>query len=98
MKNEIEELVSKFVLLPSEEKPKEIITTLKEDIAVLHDLCKKFEVNIDFIANREMIDISKSNVSNDDYYEAIFAYIKSFENINGILLLVLSEIIENGGN
>ena len=93
MQNELNNLIMAFVELPSEEKPFEIINTIKENIAVLQDLCIKFEIDNNILVNREMVDINKEYATNDDYYEAIYAYIKSFENINGSLLNGLSNII-----
>lgn len=95
MQNELNNLITSFTELPSEDKPIEVINTLKENIALLQDLCIKFDINNNILVNREMVDINKEYVTNDDYYEAIFAYIKSLENINGTLLNGLSNLIDN---
>lgn len=96
--NELNNLISSFVELSTEEKPKEIINTLKENIVMVNDLCNKFGVQTEIVLNREMADVQKDNATIDDYYEGIFAYIKSLQDANGKLLLTLSSIIDNSNN
>lgn len=96
--NELNKLISSFVELPTEEKPKEIIEILKENIAMVNDLCHKFGVQTEIVLNREMVDVQTDNVTIDDYYEAIFAYIKSLQDANGKLLLILSSVIDSANN
>lgn len=91
---ELDEYIKTFVAIPTDKKPQEIINTLKEDLAKTADLCHKFGVDVPVLLNREMIDVNKEDTTIDDYYEAIFAYIKSLEDAYGKLLLILSELIE----
>lgn len=96
--NDLNNLISNFVNLSTEEKANEIIVTLKENIAMVNNLCNKLGVQTEIILNREMSDIQKENATIDDYFEAIFAYIKSLQDANGKLLLILSSIIDNTNN
>lgn len=86
MDENLNKLIAKFVLLSQEEKAKEIINSMKEDIALFQSLCKQYGYNDDIIFNREMIDVTKSDASMDDQLEAIYAYLKSFEDIVGKFL------------
>lgn len=96
--NDLNNLISNFVNLSTEEKANEIIVTLKENIAMVNNLCNKLGVQTEIILNREMSDVQKENATIDDYFEAIFAYIKSLQDANGKLLLILSSIIDNTNN
>lgn len=96
--NDLNNLISNFVNLSTEEKANEIIVTLKENIAMVNNLCNKLGVQTEIILNREMSDVQKENATIDDYFEAIFAYIKSLQDANGKLLLILSSIIDNANN
>lgn len=87
------ELMNSFVSLDTNDKPKEIIACLKENIGLIQNICARFNIECDIIVNREMVDVD-NNPTVDDYYEAIYAYIKSLQDINGKLLLLLSEKIE----
>ena len=89
--SELNDLIKAFVALPSSEKPQEIISSLREVIVKMVDICRKYGVNTDILLNREMVDVNKDNVTTDDYYEAIFAYLKSLEDAIGRLLIILSK-------
>ena len=86
MNDNLNKLIEKFVSLPQEEKAKEIINHLKENIAMYQNLCIQYGYNSDLILNREMLDVVKENVTIDDYYEAIYAYLRSLEDISGKFL------------
>lgn len=87
------ELMNSFVSLDTNDKPKEIIACLKENIGLIQNICTRFNIECDIIVNREMVDVD-NNPTVDDYYEAIYAYIKSLQDINGKLLLLLSDKLE----
>lgn len=84
--NEFNNLINTFVLLNTEEKADEIINTLKEDIAIFEGISKINNFNDELIFNREIVDVNKVNPSVDDYYEAIFVYLKMLEDISGKVL------------
>lgn len=86
MNNNLNKLIEKFVSLPKEEKAKEIINHLKRNIAMYQSLCIQYGYNDDLILNREILDVVKENATTDDYYEAIYAYLRSLEDISGKFL------------
>lgn len=86
MNDSLNILIEKFVSLPQEEKAKEIINHLKESIAMYQNLCNRYGYNDEVIFNREMVDVIKEAATVDDYYEAIYAYLKSLEDISGKFL------------
>lgn len=92
MKQEdFDELVSDFVSLNSKEKADLIISSMKEDIAIFKQISELNDLHIDIVFNREMVDVTKDNPSTDDYYEAIFVYLKIMEDISGKLLDYLAD-------
>lgn len=92
-KVDFNELMRSFVSLDTNDKPKEIVACLKENIGLIQDICTRFNIDCDIIVNREMVDI-ENNPTVDDCYEAIYAYVKSLQDINGKLLLLLSDKLE----
>lgn len=84
--NEFDILVNSFITLSTKDKVKEIINTLKEDIAIFDGINKINNFNEEIIYNREIIDVNKDNPTIDDYYEAIFVYLKMLEDISGKVL------------
>lgn len=86
MNDNYNNLIQKFVSLPQEEKAKEIIRDLKNYIAIYQSLCKQYGYQVDLVLNKEMLGVMKDNVTTEDYYEAIYAYLKSLEDISGKFL------------
>lgn len=87
MKQEdFDNLVSDFVLLDTKEKADLIISSMKEDIAIFKQISELNNLRFDVVFNREIVDVTKENPSVDDYYEAIFVYLKMMEDVSGKLL------------
>ena len=87
MKQEdFDNLVSDFVLLDTKEKADLIIAAMKEDIAIFKQISELNGLHFDVVFNREIVDVTKDNPSVDDYYEAIFVYLKMMEDVSGKLL------------
>lgn len=87
MKQEdFDNLVSDFVLLDTKEKADLIISSIKEDIAIFKQISELNNLHFDVVFNREIVDVTKDNPSVDDYYEAIFVYLKMMEDVSGKLL------------
>ena len=87
MKQEdFDNLVDDFVLLDTKEKADLIISSIKEDIAIFKQISELNNLHFDVVFNREIVDVTKDNPSVDDYYEAIFVYLKMMEDVSGKLL------------
>lgn len=87
MKQEdFDNLVSDFVLVDTKEKADLIISSMKEDIAIFKQISELNNLHFDVVFNREIVDVTKDNPSVDDYYEAIFVYLKMMEDVSGKLL------------
>ena len=87
MKQEdFDNLVDDFVLLDTKEKADLIISSMKEDIAIFKQISELNNLHFDVVFNREIVDVTKDNPSVDDYYEAIFVYLKMMEDVSGKLL------------
>ena len=91
MNNKLNELLEAFVLLDQEKKAKEIVASLKEDISIFKSISDTMGFNNTLVFNREIVDILKENHTMDDYLEAIYAYLKTLEDISGKLLTDLQE-------
>ena len=87
MKQEdFDNLVDDFVLLDTKEKADLIISSMKEDIAIFKQISELNNLHFDVVFNREIVYVTKDNPSVDDYYEAIFVYLKMMEDVSGKLL------------
>lgn len=66
---------------PLIEKQKILIRELKELITAAEKICLDKGIKYDLLFNREIIDINKENYTEDDYIEAVYAYIQMFKEI-----------------
>lgn len=79
-------LMNEYTNLDVKTKRKEIIKKIQELIAIIQKICIDKNINSELLFNREIIDLNKSDVSDDDYLEGVFAYINMLEDILGKLL------------
>ena len=63
------------------EKQKILIEELKELIVISEKICADRGIRYDLLFNREIIDINKENYTQDDYVEAVYAYIQMFKEV-----------------
>ena len=75
--------INEFVNLSVEDKGEEIVNKLKELIATLEVIAKELNDPQPALLNREMIDLNQEDVSEEDYLEAVFAYLISLEDLIG---------------
>lgn len=75
--------INAFVNLDTDDKREEVVNKLKELIATLELIAKKLNDAQPVLLNREMIDLNQEEVSEDDYLEAVFAYLISLEDLIG---------------
>lgn len=67
--------IEEYKKLPIEEKRNELVLIHKELIALFADLCETIGAKKDLLLNKEILDLNKEPVSEDDYLEALFVYI-----------------------
>ncbi len=64
-----------------QEKQNILVDELKELIVVVQKICIDKGIDFDLLVNREIVDINKEGYSDEDYLEAIYAYIQMFKEI-----------------
>ena len=86
MNNSFDNLINAFAALPTEEKPKEIIKQMKKNIAIYQSLCEKFGYDEVLLLNKKMLVEEKESFSVDDYYDSIYTYLRTLEDISSKFL------------
>ena len=69
--------------LSVEEKREELINSILHLISVFDTLAKEENIRLNYLTNREILDINKENVSEDDFLEAALVYLEMAKNIVG---------------
>ena len=84
VENTYNEFMDAFVKLPKETKRDEIVGKLREVIARMMELSYNLGLPEDeLLLSKEILDLNKKPVSEDDYLEAVFAYINCLEDLLG---------------
>jgi len=88
-------LMEYYKLLPTQNKRDEIISTLEELISNYTKICTKFGVMPDMALNKEILNIKRDDLKEDEFLHAIFAYLNTLQDISAQFIDKMSEVIEN---
>ena len=64
-------------------KRNELINSIKQLIAVFESMAQNDRIELHFLKNREILDLSKNPVSEDDFIEAALVYLEVAKNMIG---------------
>lgn len=76
------EYVEEFKKLTLKEKREEVLSSIKELIAVFETFAKVDNISLEYLKNNEILDIKKSDTE-DDFLEAELVYIENAKNLIG---------------
>lgn len=88
-------LMEYYKLLPTQNKRDEIISSLEELISHYTKICTKFGVMPDMALNKEILNIKRDDLTEDEFLHAIFAYLNTLQDISAQFIDKMSEVIEN---
>ena len=80
--------------LPLELKRKEIISELEDIISSYSKICTQFGVMPDMVLNKEMLNINKRNLTEDEFLHALFAYIYTLQDISSQFINKMCDVLE----
>jgi len=88
-------LMEYYKLLPTQNKRDEIISTLEELISNYTKICSKFGVMPDMALNKEILNIKRDDLKEDEFLHALFAYLNTLQDISAQFIDRMSEVIED---
>jgi len=88
-------LMEYYKHLPLEIKRNEIISELEELISYYSKICTQFGEMPDMLLNKEMLNINRSNLKEEEFLHAVFAYLNTLQDISAQFLNKMAEILEN---
>lgn len=88
-------LMEYYKLLPIENKRNEIISELEELISNYSKICTQFGIMPDMVLNKEMLNINRSNITEDEFLHAIYAYLNTLQDVSAQFINIMSESLEN---
>ena len=88
-------LIEYYKLLPSDTKKTEIINQVQELISCYSKICTKLGVMPNMALNKEMLNFSDPNLSEDDFLNALYAYLNALQDITAQFINKMSDIIKS---
>jgi len=83
-KEELDNIVNLYKKLDIKDKKEEIINELKELIGIYDKLCSDLNIEHQTYINKELLDLNNENVSDEDFFEAVFVLILSLKELIGL--------------
>lgn len=87
-------LMEYYKLLPTQNKRDEIISILEELISNYSKICSKFGVMPDMALNKEILNVKREEISEDEFLHAVFAYLNTLQDISAQFVDKMREVIE----
>ena len=75
-------LMEYYKNLPIENKRNEIISEIEEIISNYSKICARFGVMPDMMLNKEMLNINRKNITEEEFLHALFAYLNTLQDIS----------------
>ena len=91
-------LMEYYKNLPIENKRSEIISGLEEIISNYSKICTKLGVVPDMMLNKEMLNINRKNITEEDFLHALFAYLNTLQDISAQFINKICDELENINN
>lgn len=93
--DKMKDAINEFKELKINNQRINIIESLKEDVAVYYDLCKKFNLDESIKINNSSDENEIKKMSEEKFNILVFSYICEIEELSGTLLNFLADEIDN---
>ena len=87
-------LMEYYKELPIENKRNEIIDELEEIISDYSKICTKLGVIPNMMLNKEMLNINRNNITEEEFLHALFAYVNTLQDISAQFINKICDVIE----
>lgn len=88
-------LMEYYKLLPTKTKRDEIVGILEELISNYSKICTKFGVMPNMSLNKEILNIKRNDLTEDEFLHALFAYLNTLEDISSQFIDKMSMVIQD---
>jgi len=88
-------LMEYYKLLPTQTKRDEIVGILEELISNYSKICTQFGVMPNMSLNKEILNIKRNDLTEDEFLHALFAYLNTLEDISSQFIDKMSMVIQD---
>ena len=87
--------IKAYTELDTNDKCEELIKSIKELVAFIELLAANQGIELQYLQNREVLDLNKETVTTDDYLEAMMVYIENIKHLMAQLVEPFENEYEN---
>ena len=87
-------LIEYYKTLPTETKRSEIISELEDIISNYSKICTRFGVMPNMMLSKEMLNINRKNLKEEEFLNALYAYINTLQDISAQFINQVCDILE----
>ena len=88
-------LIEYYKLLPIDNKRDEIISEIEYLISNYSKICTQFGVMPDMVLNKEMLNLKRNNLTEDEFLNALYAYLNTLQDISAQFIEKMCSVIES---
>lgn len=88
-------LIEYYKRLPIDIKRKEIINEIEDIISNYSKICTNFGIMPNMTLNKEILNLNRKNVTEDEFLDALYAYLNDLEDVSSQFIDKMSDIIES---
>ena len=87
-------LIEYYKKLPIEDKRNEIIDEVEDIISNYSKICTKLGVMPNMMLNKEMLNLKREDLKEEEFLEALFAYLNTLQDISAQFINKMCDMIE----
>lgn len=88
-------LMEYYKELPIQDKRNEIINEMEEIISNYSKICTKLGIMPNMMLSKEMLNINRCNLTEEEFLHALFSYTNALEDISAQFINVICDKLEN---
>jgi hypothetical protein len=87
-------LMEYYKLLPIENKRNEIFSVIEELISNYSLICTKFGVITNMSLNKEILNIKRADLTEEEFMHALFAYLNTLQDVSAQFINKMSDVLK----
>jgi len=88
-------LIEYYKNLPLENKRSEIISAVEEIISDYSTICTKFGTIPNMMLNKEMLNINREDLTEEEFLDALFAYLNALQDISAQFINKICDVLND---
>ena len=86
-------LIEYYKKLPLQNKRSEVISEIEDMISKYSEVCTKLGIMPNMTLNKEMLNINRNDITEEEFLHAVYAYLNTLEDISAQFIEAISMIL-----